>query len=203
MEEDSRKKLDEAEAEKKAIEEKFAKRQAEFDEMDLQLKKMIAEFEIEKNTWGAERESLSKKVEAAQEKDQKILACCKNLFKEFEQVRTSMEEVRSLKIDELERMNEFFPNFQELLNKTLDFNAKLVKDTMEKYKRELSLRRKYFNKVQELRGNIRVFCRVRPLLKFELDKGAKSCLTFPPEEDFVIKVDSGGEEFTFEFDKVY
>lgn len=31
-----------------------------------------------------------------------------------------------------------------------------------KYKKEMSERRKYYNLVQQLKGNIRVYCRVRP-----------------------------------------
>merc|ERR1719373_1313575 len=166
------------------------------------MNKLQGEFTIEKEKWSKEKATLTARVSQAQEEDEKIIQCCKNLFKEFQSVRIAMEQVRSKKIDELDKMNEFFPNFQELLNKTLNFNSQLVKDTMEKYKRELSLRRKYFNIVQELRGNIRVFCRVRPLLPFELKKGAKSCLTFPVEEDFVIDVPSQlapEGKFTFEY----
>eukprot|EP00497_Spongosphaera_streptacantha_P000245 TRINITY_DN115_c0_g1_i2.p1 TRINITY_DN115_c0_g1~~TRINITY_DN115_c0_g1_i2.p1 ORF type:complete len:797 (+),score=238.88 TRINITY_DN115_c0_g1_i2:268-2391(+) len=137
-----------------ALKAEYSEKKAMFDEVELHLKKLQGEFEIEKNRWDNERDQLTMKVQAALEKDEKIIACCKTLFKEFQNVRIAMEQVRSKKIDELDKMNEFFPNFQELLNKTLNFNAKLVKDTMEKYKRELSLRRKYFNIVQELRGNI-------------------------------------------------
>merc|ERR1719281_735700 len=125
------------------------------------------------------------------------------MFKKFQAVRKHLGVIRSLKINELDQMNDWVPSFQEMLNKTLGFNEKLVTDTMEKYKKELSLRRKYFNLVQELRGNIRVFCRVRPLLPFELKKGATSCLKFPPAEDFVVKVNAGDEIMTFEYDRVY
>merc|ERR1719229_1888177 len=185
---------------------KFADTQQKFDDMELAMNKLQGEFDIEKDKWSKEKATLTARVAQAQNKDEKIIACCKTLFKEFQNVRIAMEQVRSKKIDELDKMNEFFPNFQELLNKTLNFNAKLVKDTMEKYKRELSLRRKYFNIVQELRGNIRVFCRVRPLLGGELKSGKKTSLIFPVEEDFVIEVPSElatEGKFTFEYDRVY
>jgi kinesin family protein C2/C3 len=35
-------------------------------------------------------------------------------------------------------------------------------DLVAAYTKECKLRRKYFNQIQELRGNIRVYCRVRP-----------------------------------------
>ena len=38
----------------------------------------------------------------------------------------------------------------------------------EAYQKEFRLRKKIFNQLQELRGNIRVFVRVRPLLKNEV-----------------------------------
>jgi len=73
---------------------------------------------------------------------------------------------------------------------------------MEKYKRELTLRRKYFNTLQDMRGNIRVFCRVRPLLKFELDLNDTSCLKFPFENSLVV-TDEKTTEHPFDFDRVY
>jgi len=78
----------------------------------------------------------------------------------------------------------------------------MIDNLMEKYKRELTLRRKYFNTLQDLRGNIRVFCRVRPLLQFELDLKDTSCLTFPYENSLIV-TDEKTTEHPFDFDRVY
>merc|ERR1711939_237708 len=77
----------------------------------------------------------------------------------------------------------------------------------DKYKRELTLRRKYFNQVQGLRGNIRVFCRQRPLLPFELKKGAKAC-TIVEAASGAITVNYKSKrgdpaKERFEFDRVF
>lgn len=48
------------------------------------------------------------------------------------------------------------------------WNKQQMKDIVQKYSEEKQLRRKYFNMIQEMHGNIRVFCRVRPLLSNEI-----------------------------------
>lgn len=58
---------------------------------------------------------------------------------------------------------------------------------MQKYKKELSDRRKYFNLVQELRGNIRVFCRSRPILPHDEKKGAQVACIFPDASTLTVK----------------
>lgn len=81
----------------------------------------------------------------------------------------------------------------------------------EKLRKEEGLRRRLHNQVQELKGNIRVFCRVRPTLT-EDDELAK--MKFPdPEESTDIEVrgqeekNSLGKEVTkthpFSFDRVF
>ena len=47
-------------------------------------------------------------------------------------------------------------------------NEALIKKLQEDYLKEMRLRKQYYNKIQELRGNIRVFCRVRPLNNKEI-----------------------------------
>ncbi|KAL1952995.1 hypothetical protein VTO42DRAFT_3791 [Malbranchea cinnamomea] len=51
----------------------------------------------------------------------------------------------------------------------------------EKLRKEETLRRKLHNQVQELKGNIRVFCRVRPLLPHEPPEGAAN-IQFPDQD---------------------
>jgi kinesin family protein C2/C3 len=47
---------------------------------------------------------------------------------------------------------------------------------MERYKREAATRRKLHNQIVELRGNIRVFCRCRPLSKTEASRAGAAVL---------------------------
>uniref|UniRef100_A0A6U1BUB9 Kinesin-like protein n=1 Tax=Rhizochromulina marina TaxID=1034831 RepID=A0A6U1BUB9_9STRA len=72
------------------------------------------------------------------------------------------------------------------------------------YRREYMERRRLFNLVQELRGNIRVFCRCRPPTEKELsrDAAAEVCVTFP-EEGSVRVANDRGKDNAWEFDKVF
>lgn len=74
----------------------------------------------------------------------------------------------------------------------------------ERWAQEFKARRRLFNKVQELRGNIRVFCRVRPLKAHALSDGleVKSVAEFPDApvgENSRITIRSK----CFEFDHVF
>ncbi|KAH8057980.1 hypothetical protein JL722_6524 [Aureococcus anophagefferens] len=62
-------------------------------------------------------------------------------------------------------------------------------ETTRKYKRELGERKRLHNLVQELRGNIRVFCRVRPVSKREREhagEGMASCVSFPNDGEINV-----------------
>ncbi|XP_033646230.1 carboxy-terminal kinesin 2-like isoform X1 [Asterias rubens] len=77
-------------------------------------------------------------------------------------------------------------------------------------------RRKLHNTIQELKGNIRVFCRVRPLLGKELSDGAEiSHIQFDGTENKMISLadnnlnescagrSSSGKKFEFSFDRIF
>ena len=84
----------------------------------------------------------------------------------------------------------------------------------EKLRREETLRRKLHNQVQELKGNIRVFCRVRPPLKSEPTSDL-TLMQYPDETDDAKEINIIGPEEkgslggvtrknnTFSFDRVF
>ncbi|KAJ9484409.1 hypothetical protein VN97_g8957 [Penicillium thymicola] len=84
----------------------------------------------------------------------------------------------------------------------------------EKLRREETLRRKLHNQVQELKGNIRVFCRVRPSLKSE-PASDLTLMQYPDETDDGKEINILGPEErsslgtvnrknnTFSFDRVF
>ena len=86
--------------------------------------------------------------------------------------------------------------------------------TKQKLRREETLRRKLHNQVQELKGNIRVFCRVRPSLKSEPASDIAP-MQYPDELDDAKEINVMGPEEksslgsvsrksnTFSFDRVF
>ena len=89
---------------------------------------------------------------------------------------TSMRAMKA-KIDFLESDNQAQSQaFQEIHQQMQDAVDKAA-EAQEKLRQEETLRRKLHNQVQELKGNIRVFCRVRPALGDEVVQ--KADIAFP------------------------
>jgi len=80
---------------------------------------------------------------------------------------------------------------------------------LEMYAQESRKRKVIHNKLLELQGNIRVLCRVRPMLAMEKaggeGGGGKDVTEYPSPEDLVItREDRGGKsKVAFEFDRVF
>jgi kinesin family protein C2/C3 len=74
-------------------------------------------------------------------------------------------------------------------------------DAMKKYRKEAKERKKLYNEIQELKGNIRVYCRCRPMSKAELERGATDVTAFGDLDDISIFTEQGKK--SFEFDKTF
>lgn len=75
----------------------------------------------------------------------------------------------------------------------LEVANQAITEAHDKLRHEESLRRKLHNQVQELKGNIRVFCRVRPSLESELpEESAK--IAFPDTEQDRKEIEIQGPE---------
>ncbi|KAK3551286.1 hypothetical protein QTP70_013947 [Hemibagrus guttatus] len=78
------------------------------------------------------------------------------------------------------------------------------KDLLEKYRKEVALRRKYHEQLVELKGNIRVLCRVKPVLKEDQhDECQAVAVTSDPHNESALTVLSKGKAKTFELDRVF
>ncbi|XP_056618977.1 kinesin-like protein KIFC3 [Triplophysa dalaica] len=78
------------------------------------------------------------------------------------------------------------------------------KDLLEKYRKEVALRRKYHEQLVELKGNIRVLCRVKPVLKEDQhEEGQAVVVTTDPHNESALIVSSKGKPKIFELDKVF
>eukprot|EP00760_Papus_ankaliazontas_P039648 PhM_4_TR9746/c4_g4_i2/m.99896/K10406/KIFC2_3; kinesin family member C2/C3 len=72
----------------------------------------------------------------------------------------------------------------------------------EMYMEEMKLRKQYYNTIQELKGNIRVYCRVRPMSDSEKQKHTV-VTSFPRDGELVIIDEEKNKNRTFEFDSVF
>ncbi|KAF7169739.1 hypothetical protein CNMCM5623_002391 [Aspergillus felis] len=100
-------------------------------------------------------------------------------------------------------------SFERLNQQMMDALAE-TEATKEKLRKEETLRRKLHNQVQELKGNIRVFCRVRPSLEAELAETAQIeypdqseeckeiCLLGPEERSALGTVTRKNNNFSFD-----
>lgn len=136
----------------------IGQRDRETDNLRTELKQALADLEREKVMAGGLREKLS---EAAA--NGTTLEASKAAMKE--------------KIDFLESNNQQQSQAFEDLHKRMQAAIEQESIAKEKLRVEETLRRKLHNQVQELKGNIRVFCRVRPTLGGEVDEMAK--IEFP------------------------
>lgn len=120
------------------------------------------------------------------------------------QLRSQQQQITQLKADTRSEMQKFMENLPALLKGITDQAEKEIANATEvvnaKYLKEAEKRRKLHNLVQELRGNIRVYVRVRPLDKV---REGESCVTFPAMEEIEIRNDSLNQKKSWEFDKVF
>ena len=78
------------------------------------------------------------------------------------------------------------------------------KELVAKYKKEMTLRKKLHNELVDLKGNIRVYCRVRPVIKEDGGgKNAENVISFDEDDDALLNVFSKGATKLFEMDKVF
>ncbi|CAN4111141.1 unnamed protein product [Withania somnifera] len=89
----------------------------------------------------------------------------------------------------------------ELLRKKYDEECELLK---KKYLEECIERKRLYNEVIELKGNIRVFCRCRPLNAGEIADGSTSVVEFDPSHENELQIScAGSSKKQFKFDYVF
>lgn len=89
----------------------------------------------------------------------------------------------------------------EVLKKKYDEECQLLK---KKYLEECTERKRLYNEVIELKGNIRVFCRCRPLNAGEIVDGSTTVVEFDPSHENELQIScAGSSKKQFKFDYVF
>ncbi|CAL4124624.1 unnamed protein product, partial [Meganyctiphanes norvegica] len=122
-------------------------------------------------------------------------------------IETLNEENKRLK----DKFNEFVALQEEhgaMETRTLGLEDDLTRLTEENrilaqdFNRERVLRKKYYNLIEEMKGKIRVFCRVRPLSDLELRRGGDEVVT-EVEDEYSLNLNTVRGTKAFLFDRVF
>ncbi|GFZ02956.1 P-loop containing nucleoside triphosphate hydrolases superfamily protein [Actinidia rufa] len=103
--------------------------------------------------------------------------------------------------------SEVFSALQNLSTEHENFKNKYHEESellKKKYLEECSERKRLYNEVIELKGNIRVFCRCRPLNQDEIANGSSSIVDFDSSQENELQITcSDSSKKQFKFDHVF
>ncbi|XP_023151805.2 kinesin-like protein KIFC1 [Amphiprion ocellaris] len=193
----------------------MAQSQGKVVEMERELvrqRSQISDYENELQVLSGVRDELEK-VSTDKNCLQKELSNLEAKYKVMETLRDSQEtELQTLKM-KLSVQESTLARLQATLRDTEE-EVRCLKDTVAQQKDELHAgemeRRRLHNSIQELKGNIRVFCRVRPLVGGGLSKHIqftpsdnKTVTLAKTEESHTGKTAETQKNYNFSFDRVF
>ncbi|KAJ5316499.1 hypothetical protein N7508_001007 [Penicillium antarcticum] len=155
------------------------------------------------------KEDLSRERKSVQDFKQNLDIASSNSVTLESSIRALKAHIEFLEGGREEQSKAFERSNQQMMDALAETDA-----IREKLRREETLRRKLHNQVQELKGNIRVFCRVRPSLKNE-PASQLTLMQYPDEADDAKEINILGPEEktslgtvsrknnTFSFDRVF
>ena len=124
-----------------------------------------------------------------------------SLKRDLEAIREENErlkfQLQNLLDDDRENIREKLEIISSQLNQALEANKRLVEDN----NRERVLRKKYFNQIEDLKGKIRVYCRLRPLTAMEKRLQHSVADVIDPYTLVINNPTKGAKEF--HFDRVF
>mmetsp|Transcript_21873 Transcript_21873/g.33675 ORF Transcript_21873/g.33675 Transcript_21873/m.33675 type:complete len:694 (-) Transcript_21873:1843-3924(-) len=165
--------------------------------MEKEVESLMAE---ERKAFDKEKEKLERSVAKAKKKSN--TKAITTLAKQVAILKPQIKNCRQEALTALKQMSQFSQSItDQVLLETKKIDAEF-NDLRRRYTHELKERRRLHNLVQELRGNIRVFCRVRPPSKLEIEHGdTAQCVSFP--NDGEISIENGRKHKTWTFDRVF
>ncbi|XP_041373330.1 COP1-interactive protein 1-like [Gigantopelta aegis] len=153
---------------------------------------------------------LEKKYEMEKAKNEKLFANFKTADEELKQalktVDQQVSEIRKLQA-ELSALGVAAKEGVEAASKVKYLEKEVKKLTeenkvlVENFNSERVLRKKYYNMVEDMKGKIRVYCRVRPLVSSERERGNVSVLKSPDE--YTVQVQSSRGLKEFQYDQIF
>ncbi|KAL3508907.1 hypothetical protein ACH5RR_028308 [Cinchona calisaya] len=131
----------------------------------------------------------------------------------FSSLRDLTRKLKILKMDQIKLTEEALTfkgcladmnHISSMIQSKMEAHVEIHEDLKARFIKTSKERKELYNKVLELKGNIRVFCRCRPLNNEEVAAGASMAIDFEAAKDGELTVKSNGiPKKTFKFDAVF
>nr|XP_043624723.1 kinesin-like protein KIN-14Q isoform X2 [Erigeron canadensis] len=137
----------------------------------------------------------------------------KEKSKWFSSLRDMSRKLKIMKMDQIKLLEEAkvykrhvadINDMSCIIQSKIDEQVKQHEDLKIRFSEGAKERKELYNKIQELKGNIRVFCRCRPLNSEEIGEGASMAFDFEASKDGELRVKSNvAFKKNFKFDSVF
>lgn len=189
--------LQKKEAHITALETEINSYQTDIEQLQDLLAETRFEYDAKISALQSDMRSLKAKMKECIKNEQRALAECRTLQK-------AVEHKNELELTLMKREDHIKALEAEVVKKALtDANNKVLQT---KYTEEMLLRKHLHNELVALRGNIRVYCRVRPVIKEDgSGEAARNVITFDKDDDGILNVVSQDSPRSQKFvlDKVF
>jgi hypothetical protein len=160
--------------------------------------KMKAEADVTINAQKVSIEDLTARLEEAESK-----AASAEVQEKIESMTGAIAILRQSEAKIREKMDELRADLTKDIPKVVNACHFTVDAIMQKYTKEAALRRKLYNELQELKGNIRVYCRCRPFLEFESVQGFTDIIVPGIEGEMQLVDPESKAKKSYEFDRFF
>jgi len=189
----------------KDLENEISKYKADIEQLGQEFEQQTKDFEDDKRRLVEEERAKAGRESSVMRSK---LKCVTMQLQQFNSVIEKLKrEQQDLRVSCLKLGTGIKPAFREAAKqivKRIEGIDGKNKELVTKYKKEMALRKKLHNELVELKGNIRVFCRVRPVIKEDGGgRNAENVITFDEDDDAILNVFSKGSNKPFEMDKVF
>lgn len=101
-------------------------------------------------------------------------------------------------LDELRELKADVERREKAQAELIAGQAKRLEELEKLYKDESIARKKIYNALEDMKGKIRVYCRSRPVLPFESERGQETAVEIPDELTINLKWKDKKKEFSFD-----
>ncbi|CAD5123059.1 DgyrCDS11439 [Dimorphilus gyrociliatus] len=162
------------------------------------------------NAIGANREEnieLLATIAKLKEENDILIKNCRKYENEIDNCKVELENIHRTRENSLKNTNETMQLKEEANRLKIELNEirnnrnynTLLKD----YQAEIARRKRYYNEIIDLKGRIRVYCRIRPQLAKEKRESGTICVQSNPHDDTQIIVKKGDSLSKFDLDRVF